>query len=202
MPKSSALTILLGLALLVPPVAVARANQHLADRYGTGLGQGLAAVVAELPRPAPAATPTQDFSVVQGDEESLAAPPQNSNEKARSGKGKRAQAKRRGIFVPAARVLRLAEARAMPSAVPVAAEGKRPAGLRLVGVSGLGIGMREGDVLTRVLGGGVGSVADVVSRVIAARGRQVREISGEFWRDGEAWSLVVEQPYLPPPPAP
>jgi hypothetical protein len=95
-------------------------------------------------------------------------------------------------------VLRLAEGRVMPRAVPVAASGGRPAGLRLVGVGGLGVGMRDGDVLTRVLGGSVGSVGDVVARVIAARDRRAREISAEFWRDGEAWSLVVEQPYLNP----
>lgn len=201
MPKSPALTIVLVLALLAPPVAVARANQQLADRCGVTFGQELAAVVARVvPRRAPATPPPPVFALNEADEQSLAAPPEKG--KSRSGKSKRAQAKKRGVFVPAAAVLRLAEARAMPSAVPVPAQGTRPAGLRLVGVGGLGIGMRDGDVLTRVLGGGVASVADVVGRVIAARDRHVREISGEFWRDGEAWSVVVEQPYLTPAPSP
>jgi hypothetical protein len=101
-----------------------------------------------------------------------------------------------GVFVPASTVLRLAQGRAIPSAVPVPAEGARPSGLRLVGVSGLGVGLRDGDVLTSVMGAPALSVPDVVRCVISARARAVREISGEFWRNGERWHLVVEQPYI------
>lgn len=106
------------------------------------------------------------------------------------------------MFVPASTVLRLANGGAtVPRAVYVPALGERPAGLRLLGVSALGVGMRDGDVLTRVLGAEVSSVGEVVARVIAARNQRARSISGEFWRDGSRWALIVEQPYVDPEPA-
>lgn len=86
----------------------------------------------------------------------------------------------------------------MPQAVPVAATEQHPAGLRLVGVGGLGVGLRDGDVLSRVSGSPVTSVGAVVELVLGQRARLARDISGEFWRNGERWALLVEQPYLEP----
>jgi hypothetical protein len=62
-------------------------------------------------------------------------------------------------------------------------------------VSRLGVGLRDGDVLTEAAGTPALSPGDVISTVLAARGRSAREVSGVFWRDGEPWFLVVEQPY-------
>jgi hypothetical protein len=190
------------LAALAPLFVVAHVNARLAERYGTAVGRGLAQAAADvLPARTSGAMDATFFADVEAS--SLAASPAatpgqgSAKRPGKAPKGAKAP-KKRGVFVSAATVLKLAEGRAMPRAVPAAASGARPAGLRLVGVGGLGIGMRDGDVLTRVLGGGVGSVGDVVARVIAARGRRAPEISAEFWRDGEAWSLVVEQPYLNP----
>jgi hypothetical protein len=111
-------------------------------------------------------------------------------------RGKAAAPKPSGVFVSAETVLRLAEARAMPRAVPAPANGARPAGLRLMGVGALGIGMRDGDVLTEVLGTPVGAVSQVIALVIQARGRHERRISGRFFRGNLAMSVVVEQPYV------
>jgi S1-C subfamily serine protease len=74
--------------------------------------------------------------------------------------------------------------------------GQRPGGLRLDGVAALGIGMRDGDILTHVLGAPATSVAVVVGAVIQARAQNVRTITGQFWRDGRALPIAVEQPYL------
>jgi hypothetical protein len=41
----------------------------------------------------------------------------------------------------------------------------------------------------------------VVGVVIGSRAQHVPEICGRFWRHGEAWNLIVEQPYLAPKPA-
>ncbi|MDQ2642563.1 MAG: hypothetical protein M3020_02015 [Myxococcota bacterium] len=71
--------------------------------------------------------------------------------------------------------------------------------MRLDGVAALGIGMRDGDILTQVLGAPATSVAAVVSAVIQARAQNVRIISGQFWRDGHVLPLAVEQPYLTAP---
>jgi hypothetical protein len=99
------------------------------------------------------------------------------------------------VHVGARTVLDLASSRARPSAVTVAGAGSRPSGLRLKGVSALGIGLRDGDVLTHVAGQHVTAKSDVVAIVLTLRSRQVRDIEAVFWRDGKPWRLVVEQPY-------
>jgi hypothetical protein len=101
----------------------------------------------------------------------------------------------RGVFVSAETVLKLANRRVVPRGVAVKADGKRPAGLRLMNVSGLGIGLRDGDVLTRAVGQPVLSSGAVVQAVLVARAQRARFLDGEFWRDGERYTLRVEQPY-------
>ncbi len=101
----------------------------------------------------------------------------------------------RGLHVPSAAVLRLARSGSRPRGVPVPAEGPRPAGILLQGVGGLGVGLQDGDVLTMAGGAPALAPSDVVGMVIAARGRRAAVIGGQFWRDGEPWNLVVEQPY-------
>ena len=83
----------------------------------------------------------------------------------------------------------------MPQAVPVKGNGEHPPGLSLRGVSALGVGLQDGDVLTEAAGQRASSVAAVVGIVISARGRQVPEISGKFYRAGVPFGLTVEQPY-------
>ena len=100
-----------------------------------------------------------------------------------------------GLFVPSAAVLRVVGSGLRPHGVPVGADGARPAGILLEGVTALGVGLRDGDVLTRVAGAPARDAGDVIGAVIAARGRLARRISGVFWRDGEPWQLTVEQPY-------
>ena len=100
-----------------------------------------------------------------------------------------------GIRVSAAQVLALAQRRAMPQAVPVKANAYHPAGLLLRGVSALGIGMQDGDVLTEAAGQKASSVAAVIGVVLAARARLSPEISGRFYRAGIPFSVTVEQPY-------
>jgi hypothetical protein len=100
-----------------------------------------------------------------------------------------------GVRISAAQVLALAERRAMPQAVPVKANAYHPAGLLLRGVSALGIGVQDGDVLTEAAGQKATSVATVIGIVLAARARQSPEISGRFYRAGVPFLVTVEQPY-------
>lgn len=200
-PRAPALLLCLVLSALV----MKRALAHRADVWGQEWGNLAAELLPALvPRPVVAneAALQDSFARLAEEERALAAAPPREEPatptKGRHGKQVKPKAAK-GVFVPAASVLRLANAAVMPRAAFAPALGARPAGLRLIGVSGLGIGMRDGDVLTRVMGAGVGSVGEVVQRVIAARNQHAREISGEFWRDGAPWSLVVEQPYLDAP---
>ncbi|HLV19489.1 MAG TPA: hypothetical protein VKZ49_01355 [Polyangiaceae bacterium] len=103
-----------------------------------------------------------------------------------------------GVRVAADQVLRLARAGARPSGVKVPARGKRPPGLALRGVSALGIGVQDGDVLTHVEGQPVASVGAVIGHIVAARGAGAAVIHGRLWRGDRAFVLVVEQPYLKP----
>ena len=100
-----------------------------------------------------------------------------------------------GVFISSAQVLALAARRAMPHAQPVQATAQHPAGLLLRGVSGWGVGLEDGDVLTEAAGQKASSVALVVGVVLSARGRQVPAISGRFFRGGMPFALTVEQPY-------
>jgi len=102
---------------------------------------------------------------------------------------------KQGIFISSAQILALAARRAMPSAVYVKANAQRPGGLLLSGVSALGVGLQDGDVLTEAAGQKASSVAAVVGLVLAARARQAAQISGRFYRGNVPFSLTVEQPY-------
>lgn len=106
-----------------------------------------------------------------------------------------AKAAPRGVFVSAETVLKLANGGARPRGVAVKAEGKRPAGLKLTNVGGLGIGLRDGDVLTRAVGQSALSSGAVVQAVLIARANRAPFLDGEFWRDGERYTVRVEQPY-------
>jgi hypothetical protein len=104
----------------------------------------------------------------------------------------------KGLHVKAQTVLEIANRGARPGGIFVAAEGKRPAGLMLLGVSGLDVGLRDGDILTHAAGQPATSEGQVVSLVLSARGARQARIGGRIWRKGASFPLVVEQPYLSP----
>lgn len=99
------------------------------------------------------------------------------------------------IFVSAAQVLCLAQKGLQPTGKPVAAKGKRPAGVAVYGVSGLGIGARDGDVVTEILGQPVRSVPQGVAMIVAARAARRPVITGTIWRRACPLAVTVEQPY-------
>jgi hypothetical protein len=100
------------------------------------------------------------------------------------------------VFVSRKAVLNLANTGARPHGAPVAATAYRPAGLRLAGVAALGIGMNDGDVLTRAVGQPALSTGAVIQAVLAARARHAPVLEGEFWRGTQRFVIRVEQPYI------
>ena len=187
----------LTLGLVLPVFGVRAWSAGYADRLGNTIAQGLACVLTAANQRATASQPAEpidDVSAPSGDSPSspsvaLASKRPHSTSKAHS------SPITHGVRVSSAQVLSLAARRAMPLAVPVKANAQHPAGLLLRGVSGMGIGMQDGDVLTEAAGQKATSVAVVVGVVLAARGRQVPEISGRFFRGGVLYALTVEQPY-------
>ncbi|MBI3202605.1 MAG: hypothetical protein HYZ29_13775 [Myxococcales bacterium] len=184
----------LALALILPLPALALGGNALADLLGREAGRGLATVSSRWLRP-PTAKPPPLFV----EAEALPDAPDGvalARVAARPGPVARvAPAPTKGIRVRADAVLRLANGGARPGGVPVPARGDRPAGLALTGVSALGIGLVDGDVLTHAAGRPALSPGDVIGVVIGSRASQAPEIWGRFWRNGEPWNLVVEQPY-------
>ena len=193
-----------GIALLGVVWAAGLVADHLGSRIGRALGEMAAAVPGEAVRSAVAAdgTVAAEEGVNKPRPAVTVRPQAETWEKRPMKAGGRSRIPQRGIRVAASTVLRLANAGLCPSGAPVQAVGGRPAGLVLSGVSGLGIGMQDGDVLTRAAGRPALSPGDVVGVVLASRGAGAPEISGQFWRDGEPWQLTVEQPYLAPPRTP
>lgn len=186
------------LAICVAVVLGALWARSMADRVADALGGGFGHVVSVLtpatPEPPPMAAPDSTSEPEEPDEADE--PASIHGDAAHKSKHKRAGPPVHAVFIPAQTVLRLANSGARPTAVPVPAKGGRPAGLSLRGVNGLGVGMRDGDVITRVAGQPVQAVGDVISIVLVLRSKLVPRIEGVFWRGGAPWTLVVEQPYV------
>ncbi|MEB2310687.1 MAG: hypothetical protein OZ921_00080 [Sorangiineae bacterium] len=179
--------------LALPPIALSWLSARAGDELARAVAVELSRVAAPL-RVAQARAPRA--------EQSASAPlAPVSSAQARAPARARVGAKRRparGLRISSAAVLRLASAGGRPSGRLVAPDGSRPAGLSLSGVGGLGVGLRDGDVLTSAGGAAATSPGAVIGAVVAARAAHQASISGVFWRDGEPWQLVVDQPYLEP----
>lgn len=182
------------LILMLPALAVSAWSGACADRWGIGIAAWLVALTPTLP-----ASPEQEASAESAEQEFSSDGAPTVRLVAADSKHSRAARPRatpkQGIRISSAQVLALASRRAMPSAVFVKASAEHPAGLLLGGVSALGVGLQDGDILTEAAGQKATSVAQVVGIVLAARSRQASEISGRFYRGGVPFSVTVEQPY-------
>jgi hypothetical protein len=127
---------------------------------------------------------------------SALAKPANSKASKRAGRPLRDLHAPHSVFVSQHTIIRLANARAVPTGQPVAASASRPAGIALAGVGALGIGLRDGDVLTEVAGRPARAEGQVVAAVLVALTRHERQISAVFFRGAEKWLLVVELPIV------
>ncbi len=99
------------------------------------------------------------------------------------------------LFVGRSTVLRLSQSGARPSGRFVSGTAEHPAGLQLSGVSGLGIGVQDGDVLIEALGMSPRSPGQIVGAIIEARAKRVAALGGTLWRRGQTFPITVEQPY-------
>lgn len=187
------------LALLLPlPWIVAIAavgSAHAADVLGARLGNALS-VIARVVSVEAKVDSSDPFELPEVP--TFLAEPIRDTPPAvkKAGKKPLKKAPPKGIFVSASSVLKLASRGGRPRGTPVKASGARPAGLRLSGVSALGIGLEDGDVLTRALGRPALSASSVVESVIVARAKRVKVLDGEIYRGNERYSIQVEQPYL------
>jgi hypothetical protein len=186
------------LALVPLPFALAFsawASARVAERAGASAAVALSAVSVllrgplHLEPPEDVVIPTEELALP----EPIAAPPVKGKKRG----GKAIPSGPSVVFVGRDKVLNIANAGARPRGVPVAATPLRPAGLQLFGVGALGIGLRDGDVLTRALGQPALSSGAVIGAVLKARAQRVAVLEGEFFRGAQRWLIRVEQPYLP-----
>jgi len=185
---------------LIPIAALAIGSHSLADWAGRRAALALDGALKGVSHPAPQAAPMV-YVMPEGETPVDETSETRSPLPRRVGKVAAPSASRipkKGVRVRADAVLRLANAGARPAGIPVPAQGQRPAGLALVGVSGLGIGLVDGDILTHAAGRPALAPGDVIGVVIGARAHGASEICGRFWRRGEPYNLIVEQPYVQP----
>lgn len=170
-------------------------SARAAERVGADAAVVLSAV-AVLVRSGGVAPPASEpeLSVIPTEGVVLTEPVSAPSKPRNSGKKPRPRATP-VVFVSEKTVLGLANARVMPRGVLVPANAVRPAGLRLSGVGALGIGLQDGDVLTRALGQPVTAAGAVIQAVLVARAHHASVLEGEFWRGTQRYLLRVEQPY-------
>ncbi len=99
----------------------------------------------------------------------------------------------------AKQVLSFANSGQVPRGTAVAARGSCPAGIRLRNVGGFGLGLSDGDLLVQVGGAPVTERSEVVSAVLAARGRKQGAVDALVLRPSTGCRVgvhvTVEQPY-------
>lgn len=199
-------------------VLVAAGSHESADLLGARCGQAIAAFAAAIGsvpgqgeppwvvvEGSPGAEPSAEVAdglpggpsgQAAGSPRALRRPSVDSVSPLRASSASVARGAPRGLRVAAERVLRLANAGVRPTGIPVDSGKSHPAGLVLYGVGGLGIGLRDGDILVEAAGAPANDSGAVISRIIEARGARVAAISGKVWRGGHVFPIVVEQPYL------
>ena len=192
------------LALLVVPGALALTGMSRLEAPARSLGVSLG---RSLPALQPAAAPLPEIAAepalaVSEDATTAAnAPSPSPSSPKKKGKGKHAPTAKGAspegpsVYVSERTILRLANARAVPRSQSVAATDDRPGGVQLFGVSALGVGMQDGDVITEVAGRSVQGQGDIVAIVLAVRSRQAPTVSAVFYRGKVRGTLVVAMPY-------
>lgn len=165
---------------------------------GRELGAGSTLVFQALGPDRAGGAPDEDVqtAIVDGDPADIVREHDGALDAASGSSSHRARSPKRGgsVLVTQSKVLELARASAVPSGHPVERRGARPSGIELSGVTGLGIGLIDGDVLTDVAGSPVRSEGRIVGIVVRALARHDARISATFWRAGSPWTLVVELP--------
>jgi hypothetical protein len=190
--------LLVTLALGLPFVLTAQAAARLVGPMGQAWAVALSRVMAPLAAPAESGAPEVSPEPEPPEPDVVEVAVAASKGAKRPGPAKLAPkpAVPSALFVSAEAVLKLAESAARPRGSFVAATATTPAGLRLSGVSGLGIGVQDGDILIEALGMTPRASGQIIGAIIEARAKNARYLSGTLWRRGHSFRITVEQPYL------
>lgn len=184
--------IAIGVCALLPLAALPLLTRSVADAVARRVAAAAGSVARALPpSSASAQAPAPGLAPVDPEDE-LVPSPSAPAPKGSGAEGSRGPA-RKGIMVRREVVLAAVRSGVRPSGAPVPATSDHPAGLQVYGLGGAGA-LRDGDIITRVGGAAPRSVEDVIGAVAGSYRTKSYVVSGEFWRDGEKWSAVVELP--------
>ena len=187
------------LLLALPFAIVAAVPRAALDELALAAARPLAGAAAELeaalpkptppPAPLPPAPEAAEIASLDGAPGDAAPPGDVPSEADAEEPGAL-----RGVMVSRARVLAAAEAGMRPTGASVASTSWRPAGLALIGVNPIGVGLRDGDVVTRVGGTPATSQGAVIGAVTSALRQKLPAITGEVWRGRRKILVTVELP--------
>ncbi|MEZ4441802.1 MAG: hypothetical protein R3B72_22060 [Polyangiaceae bacterium] len=186
----------LGVPLVLPFLAVAAVPRlflpRIAEAASRPLSQAADAIAESLeppppPRPLP---PTKEAAAIEAidGEPAEAVSPRAAEACAQ------APPPPLGVMVSRGRVIAAAKAGIRPSGSGVSATPYRPSGLALHGVGAVGVGLRDGDVVTRVGGARATSQGAVVGAVTSALRQKLPAITAEVWRGQRRILVTVELP--------
>ncbi len=176
------------------PVAVGPRLEEAAERLGRQAGSVVSQHANQsAPSRVEILTDTDEATAVRG--ASACGAGSKASNRARDGRASGRHGASHAVFIGHDTMLRIVNERAVPDGRPVPRAGQRPAGIQLLGVTPMGLGMQDGDILTDVEGRSVTSEAAVVGAVVAALSRHAPTIQARFFRAGRPWMLVVEIPY-------
>jgi hypothetical protein len=185
----------LALALTLPFAATALAGRSIVTRLAglsaAPLYRAAGRLADALPEPRvvvplPPTPEAAAIAAIEGDDATVAP--------ATSAEAPQPTITQSGIGVSRARVMAAVKAGIRPSGSGVSATSWRPAGLAVHGISAVGVGLRDGDVLTKVGGTAATSPGAVISAVRAALRRKQPAIVGEVWRGHHRFLVSVELP--------
>jgi hypothetical protein len=194
----AAMLVLSGIALAVPFVLVSKAQSSVTESVVSRAVAALVRVTAPLAPAAPAATGAAVQQAAVTFEVAAESAARRGGKAAVSRSRTAAPAKPSALFVSAASVLQLSKSAARPQGTFVAETPQHPAGLRLMGVAALGIGVQDGDILVEAMGMTPRASGELIGAIIQARAQRARHLSGTLWRSGQTLRITVEQPYLDP----
>jgi hypothetical protein len=185
--------------LCAPLVGIVKAQAALAESAAHEAVIALLSLTAPLASPSSRAAesePELPAELAGPADAPLAASKPASNPKRSSASA--LPTKPKALFVSAQSVLRLSRSAGQPSGSFVPRSEQHPAGIRLVGVAALGIGVQDGDILVDAMGIPARARGEIIGAIIEARARRVKALSGTLWRAGQTFTITVEQPYTDP----
>ncbi len=192
--------------LMALALGIALLGRTLVVRQAMAAASGWAELVARLARD-PAHESEEVFEPEDADEageplrfeESTEPSPEGAGSAIRTGRTAWGAPRSVSARASAEQVLNWANAGVVPRGSPVPARGPCPAGIKLRGVGVYGLGLEDGDVLVRVEGVPVTDRSQVVSTVLAGRGRMKPTLDAVVVRPRTGCRLsihvVLEQPY-------